>query len=464
MTALRTVFGVVIDGVLLLVRHLPALLAIFLLGAGLRELALTAAVAGSEVSGLVGNLILTFAPLAMLSTFILMFGVLADPAPGRPAEPGSIEERVSRRVRMRRALSSRASIVGASLLPFLAVYQSQGMLAEDRFRFLNEASFDEMMNNAAWLGGERDYDRLFLASTPVASLAILLVAFTLRQLLTKRASRSTGWSFAAAYLEITWVLAIVGFVNEGLLALRGWASSRRLTASVEDLQERAIELTGPLAPTVQWLWDGMWSIVGDLGTLVVVPLAWLTVGAIVLRRTIPGIERRQPRLIRSLPRWLRPVMWRFWNDLRARFGGIVDGLRMVSRGGLVPMLTAFLVLLTVERLQPLIVLGLRMLTGPLAPFETPIFSVYLEIAARAVFFVTMVCLVAAATARLAATAEENTSTDDPAEAESDAPAGEGSPAEGAGTRAGLSADLEPPTTPPVPDAPAPPRTRHSEQP
>lgn len=431
----HTSLGVLLEAGRILARSWPLLLVIYLLGAGFREASITLAVLASAVNGLLGNLVLALAPLAMLSAIILMLRATLPPEVEEP-EPdpaGDATERATaqqrrtarrwRRVMGARArLQSRAAVVGASLVPFLAVYQSQGFLREDQFRFWNEASYAEFMWGDAWLGGEYDADRIFITSSPLAGLALLAVAFGLRQLMGRRglAQRSTVWSFVAAYLEITWVIAVVGLLTEALGTLRGWVDSRVVIVGIDSTWERVVAATGPVGTFVAEAWSWVWALVGNLGIVVVIPLAWLTVGAVVLGRTLPRTTVAEPRLIGRLPRWMRPVATRLWNDLRSRFGRMVDGLRMLSRAGLVPMLAACLALLVVDRLRPLAVLGLRELLGPVRPDTVPVLAVYLEIASYAIFFLLMVCLVSAATARLAAAAAERTAAAAAAETEAEA--------------------------------------------
>lgn len=420
MARLLAPFSVVLRAGTLIWRHWPALLVIFLVGAGARELSITLAVVASEVGGLLGYAVLTLAPLSMLSAIILMFRVLYQPPPAEPepsrealTEREALAERVSRRVRWRRELASRAALVGASLIPFLAVYQSQGFLAEDRFRFTNEAAFHELHWGDQWLGGEFDRFRTEMPHETSLGLVILVVALALRQLMSrlKLPARSTAWSYVAAYLEVAWVLAVVDLLTRFTAQAEGWVESRNLSVAFATWWTDVIALTGPLAPTIQAIWDGTWALVGNVGALVIVPMAWLTVGAIVLRRTIARPDVAPPRFVRAAPAWLRPVLSRLWKDLRQRFGGVLDGLRTIAGGGLVPMLIAFLVLFTVQRLQPLIMLGISELVGPVGRYAAPAVGVYLEMGARAVFLVAMVCLVAAATERLASQQDRPATTE-----------------------------------------------------
>lgn len=419
----RTSLGVLAEAARILLRRWPVLLVIYLLGAGLREAAITLAVLASGVSGLLGNLALALAPPAILAALILMLratlpteGEQADSEqPSGAAESGEPEteatkaaQRWRRVMQARSRLQSRAALVGASIVPFLAVYQSQGFLRQDQLRFWNEATYAEAMWGDVWSGGEYDADRIFLTSDPLWGLAIVAIAFGLRQLMSRLglAKRSTGWSFLAAYLEVAWVAAVVGLLTEALNGVREWVDTRTLVVGARSLWEQALAAAGPVGDVLGEAWSWTWTLVGNLGTVVVVPVAWLTVGAVVLDRTLPKTTVSLPRPIAQLPRGLRPVASRLWNDLRSRFGGIIDGLRMLSKAGLVPMLTSCLALLVIDRLRPLVVLGLRELIGPVRPGTTPVLSVYLDIASYAVFFVAMVCLVSAATARLVAAAEE----------------------------------------------------------
>jgi hypothetical protein len=99
-------------------------------------------------------------------------------------------------------------------------------------------------------------------------------------------------------------------------------------------------------PWLQPIGDALGWLIGQLGTLVGLPLAWLAFAAIVYVRTsaerspgarVAALQRRW----RRLPRWSRRLALRAAGDVLERWQPVVDAARLIARAGIV-MLALYL--------------------------------------------------------------------------------------------------------------------------
>jgi hypothetical protein len=107
------------------------------------------------------------------------------------------------------------------------------------------------------------------------------------------------------------------------------------------------------------------TLVGSVDAVIVVPVAWLTVGAVVLGHKLSPPAPREPH-----PRWervptaVRAASSSLFADLRERWSAFWGGLRLLGAAGFAPMLAFGLVFLLVIRLPVLVSQLVRALTGP----------------------------------------------------------------------------------------------------
>lgn len=423
--AVASALAVVIDGVRLLWAHWPVLLVIFLLGAAGREAALWGAFVTSTFSPLLSALIVPLAPLATLTAFILMLRHVMPSL--RHVEGGDL------------SMGARLQIVASALIPFLALYAAQGYLREDTRRYLNEVVSDEM-NQTNVLIGETMSARTIADLSPWVVAATVVIALVLRWALDRfeLPDRHVAFGLLAAWVEAIWLV----FAAKNVASLVGgwdWIKSRVFVEWLLDGWADVVSALGPLGGAADRAVSWLWSILGDFDTLVVIPLAWLTVGAVVygrqlaepalppglplederLRRHLEAVEQRLHRVeqvgagvvekahVDRLPAWFRAWVVAPANSVRNRFAGLGRGLLTLVRAGLVPMVTLCLVFVLARQAENGLGRLLRWVLGPRDVDFMVASSTYVDIAMSAVSFVLITVLVAAAVDRfLVAPAQE----------------------------------------------------------
>lgn len=365
----RDLGAVVAHGVRLWVRWWPVLLVLALLAVAGRHAAGWAAVNAACVSNTLGWAVLVLAPLCMVAGIVAMLHVLRRDLPalaaiGRtraPDDPTSGHER------------GLVDVLGSVFVPFLALYASYGFLADDRARFFNTAAYRAFRENGFSLTGDRaDGSFVDLASGWWVVL-VVGVAVVLRWALGRWEGRShrRALAFVGAYVEAFWLLVAAAFATELTGRVWAWVETRRAVSIVLEWWLTALDALGPLAGPVDAVVDTVAGVLGNLDDLVVIPLAWLTVGAVVYghrladpprpRRTAPAAWQRVPAPVR---RWSTEAAAPVVGDVRGRFTALADGLRRMAVAGLGPMLVFALAFLVATRVEEGVLLLGRAVLGP----------------------------------------------------------------------------------------------------
>ncbi|SDU77685.1 hypothetical protein [Jiangella alkaliphila] len=402
-------FAVLGRAATLLGRHWPVLLAILFAGEAGRYAALWAAVELSDLNGTLGVLVLVLGPLAAVSALIAALYALrnslpslqrsADDAAGASDEPGQ------------RQHASVVSVVGSVMIPFLAIYASYGYLSEDAFRFVNTAVADELFNNPDLLlgTGEVDVNRTALATGWLA-MALVAIAIVLRYglgvLAGRRPMRWIPW--VAAYVEVLWLVTLARMLANHQDAAVTWLRERAVTQAVADGWASLVDFFGPVGNAVdvgsRWLFE----LLGDADALLVIPVAWLTVGAVVYGQQLHEPERRRqashrrPRggLVRRMHTPAREVGNELTGGLGDRFGALVGGLRRLAVAGFAPMLLFALAFVIAQRLEYAVELLWRELLGPLPLGAYLAFVPHTSMISHVIGTVAVVCLLGAAIDRV----------------------------------------------------------------
>jgi hypothetical protein len=416
---LRDAVSVVADGLRLVGRHWPVLLTIFLLGASVRAGVLWGAVVVSAHHPTVAGLMLPFAPLGSLAALILMLRAVSPslrhatftPEPEQPGHP----EPVRRVRRVRRTVDTQLSLLASTLVPFLAVYAAQGYLKEDAQKFVNEATYDAIFARALSSDSVRAPDRIAIAEGALM-VAIVVVALGLRWMIDRfdLPQRHRGWAFVAAYVEVFWLFTLAKRFSGYQDQVRSWLDQRELVAWARLRWADVVDALGPVGHPVEAAVAWLGGILGDADTIVVVPIAWLTVGAVVYGRNLTApahVARPMPerwaggltRVRSGVQRVPSPV--RRWGtdavaDLRGRFAGLGSGLRLLAVAGLVPMLLFCLVFFLARQAEYLGSELWRALLGPMDRDTGVAFAPHLLVVDRAVYTVLLVGLLAAAIDRI----------------------------------------------------------------
>lgn len=336
------------------------------LGLAVRSGATWLAVIVSDHNGFLAKLILVIAPLGFLGAMIAMLYLTRGALPNVDA----LSQRESRQAVTEKRELRLVDVAVSVLVPFLAVYVSYGLLKEDLYRFTNEAAYAEF--NRFSLAGDVEYDfagRLAIYNWQVV-LAIVGIAWVLRFALGKieSATRFLGLAFLGALVEVYYTSQVAQQVTDLRAAGTSWVESRRASRLVLDQYDTVISALGALANPVDSATTWLFGLLGAIDAVVIVPLAWLTVGAVVLGHKLspPETPAAQPN-----PRWERiPAPVRRYGgglvaDIRERWSAFWNGLRMMATAGLLPMLTFSLAFLLVLRIPWLLSQLLRWVIGPL---------------------------------------------------------------------------------------------------
>jgi len=407
-TALREAvvgtFAVVGAGIRLWLRHWPVLLAFALLGGAGRMAAIWGATVASDTNNTLGVGILVLAPLASVTAIVLMLHVLRHSLPHIASVAGTDAPENGTTGRQRRLLDILASV----LVPFLAVYASYGFLREDIDRFVNAAVADEFLNNADIFykpaGTAIDTDR-FVFATGWLAVAIVAGAVLLRWGLA-RLEGARGWlwlGFAGAYVEVLWLTTLAAHVTLYKDKVWDWVEGRKgidiFAGWWLDLMDRLGAAANPVDAATDWLF----GVLGDFDALVVIPVSWLAVGAVVYgHRLVTPPEPRERRMFARVPKPVRRVSGEVFGDLRERFSGLTGGLRQLAIAGLAPMLIFALAFLASARLEDGLNLLARRLIGPQSLDTWLAFSPHVATVTRAVGLTVTMCLLAAAVDRVLA--------------------------------------------------------------
>jgi hypothetical protein len=114
---------------------------------------------------------------------------------------------------------------------------------------------------------------------------------------------------------------------------------------------------------IGWLVD----LLGSIDVVVIVPLAWIAVGAVVLgHKLAPAPNFEHPWLTRAkvVPKPVARTIGGLADDVTSRFTAFFEGLRLMIRAGLVPMLVFALAALLALRVPWLVSAVWRATVGP----------------------------------------------------------------------------------------------------
>jgi hypothetical protein len=365
----------------LFVAHWPALLTLGLLGIAVRNGAMWGAVELSQWNSFVAQLLLIVSPLGYLMPVVGMLWVCRQSLPHLSPSPGPYRDEngqipgmlsgtthapmMPSEGRERRLIDVALSV----LVPFLVIYEVEGLMDADRDRFLNEAAADEAFNDMFSAQGVDFVSRLGLWNGWTL-VAIVACAFVLRWLLGRLEGRFQflGIAVLGGCLEVYWTSQVAGQVEAIELGLWDEAANLQLVAAAVgtvDVAQEAVGETGNT--TVMFVSDGIVTVFESLDIVLVAPLAWLALGAVVLGHKLmepPSTEHRWLDRMTWLPGGLRALLESLTEDLRARFSALWNGLKLIVHGGLGPMLVFCLGYLVIMRVPQGVGWLVRAVTGP----------------------------------------------------------------------------------------------------
>ena len=416
---IREPFAVLIEAGRLFARHWPTLVALALLGVAVRGAAHWGAVTASDHVGWLGLLLLTIVPLGYLLPVIAMLHRCGGDLPavralsarrGTDATSG----------RERRIWHVMVSV----LVPFMTVYVANDLLRNDIKSFQNAAVADEFNKG---FEVTRDFgNRVGIYPLQVVVM-IVVIALVVRFALGRAEKK---WPFLAlaalgAFVEVYYTNVVAKLAAGVQSEATTWVEDRTAAHWAVSQYDAVITRLGWMANPVDTATSWLFGLLGSFDVLVIVPLAWLTVAAVVLGHQLAPEPSRQHRALERLKVVPAPVRRGFaalTDDVRSRFSALFSGLRVLARAGLVPMLLFCLAYLVALRIPYLFSLLVRLVAGPTDTNTWLAFSPIENAFGLAVSMVVLSVLLAAAINRmLAATLTGGGSSADSAAAPTTAP-------------------------------------------
>lgn len=265
-------------------RYFPQLAALYLLGWLGRKGAIELAAYVGWDNDVWASLIMPFAGLARLGSYVAMFLVLRSAIPALAALPR----------RSARSVDVFANII----VPFFAIYLAWKLFAEDWIEFETAAlnyRIDDAVTTAVATGqaGELHPDQLPISG---ATWAIIASALVLRYVLSKFKESLPGWMLAVrVYVDALWVFLTISFAASQNVKLlinpTGWLGERRIIAWFNDTRAGLFSHFQPL----ETAWDTAMAVVRTAFGGAAIPLLWLAVAGIVYGVSMPdwrGAARR----------------------------------------------------------------------------------------------------------------------------------------------------------------------------
>lgn len=382
----------VTGGVRVLVQHWPQLIGLFLAGWAARMALLWGATVVSDVSPTVAVLILPLAPMATLLSLVLMMRAMA---PSLPAFSGLVEATPPGQ-RWREDLRAASQV----LLPFLAVYASAGLLREDVRVFLYDTTSDEWLNTAIQ---EIDWGRANYA--PGGTIAIFIVtALVVRKLITVRglAKRHLAWAAAAVYVEVLWVITLANAFSSEIGRITDWVTSRQVVAGLLARWDAAVAFVRGLGAPVAAVLDAAGALIANLGGVVIVPVAWLAIGAAVYGHSLrsDGLKIESPedinRRIQAIPTPVRRVVGHAVEPVTSPVKSTLSAIGKIASAGVLPMVMFCLTFVVANQLQLFVAWSARQIIGAGTAARNYALEPYIQLAERGVYFVVVLSLLAAA--------------------------------------------------------------------
>ena len=283
-----------------------------------------------------GLLILPLAVLAKLASYVGMFLAvrpemrhyqrLEQLAASTPADGATAP------IRGRTFAQAWGSTIVTGLIAFLVIYFTWGMVTED-VQAYGRASWDQYDPDAA--------NHPLVVGVGVMSITFVVVAFALRLALGRFSDRLPKWvAGISAYLEAAWLLTAALAIRDILAGVPEWFASRRMFAwfidGIAELRE-AFSWFAVVGDAIAWL-------LAAIGEVVVLPLAWLALAAIVFAGVLPRrptsttgrsarLREAAERRWRRMPRPVRVLGTSLSGSLRERWAPIATALSLIWRNG-----------------------------------------------------------------------------------------------------------------------------------
>jgi hypothetical protein len=268
-------------------RYFPQLVALYLLGWLGRKGAIELAAYIGWDNDVWASLIMPFAGLARLGSYVAMFLVLRSAIPVLAALPR----------RSARSVDVFANII----VPFFAIYLAWKLFAEDWLDFETAAldyrvadSMTRVLTTGESSGG------LHPDELPISAVTwtIIATALVTRYVLGRFKENLPGWMIAVrVYVDALWVFLALSFAaSQGvgfLLDPMGWIGQRRIIVWANNSRAELFSYFQPL----EALWDAWMAVLRTAFGGATIPLLWLAVAGIIYGVSMPDWRSAARRVV-----------------------------------------------------------------------------------------------------------------------------------------------------------------------
>ena len=210
-----------------------------------------------------------------------------------------------------------------------------------------------------------------------------------------------GLAVVGALVDVYYSTVVARMIEKNKDGMVGWIENRNATHLLVTRYDGAVERLGPFANPVDTITSWLFSLLGSIDAVVVVPLAWLAVGAVVV-----GHQLTEPDPAPDMPPRVTPPMTlgrQAWgvagslaSDIRDRFVAFWNGLKLMASAGLAPMLAFCIGFLLVLKLELVVGFAVRHLIGPIETDTWLAFSPMEDVLIQAVEMVLIAVMLSAA--------------------------------------------------------------------
>ncbi|WP_144413454.1 hypothetical protein [Corynebacterium epidermidicanis] len=391
------------DALRLALRHAPALISVLCVALGLRSAVLWLAVVVSDHSPFAATLLVPFAPLAVMCGLIIALWIMQPSLPflsNAIKTPGSYLN------------TTRLLTIGGLLIPFLTVYSSNGLLKEDVRSFIYDATLDESVNNFLFT----DFSRVIIDDTRL-TLILIITVLLIRKAIGYFGLGERGFGFASlsAYLETLWMVTLSAMLTTNVDKFQEWLMTRAVVAPAYHnfLEAKAIVIEN--AGLLGKAYVAAGTIAGKLDDVIVVPLAWLTLGAVLFGTTLapkatssasdsptkgsPRHAKRSRRAMRVTTAQARELLDTAAQPIAGPIKLAWQGVQKLAVAGIVPMIVFCLIFILCSLAELGTVYAARAIIGPQPLLKSAALWPYVSNVARLAYFFVALPLLAAAVDR-----------------------------------------------------------------
>lgn len=227
----------------------------------------------------------------------------------------------------------------------------------------------------------------------------------------------------AAYIEVLWLMTLANSFASRIDEVTAWVTSRQAVAGVIDAVETARAWLVSLVGWADAALDAVAAFVSGLGSVVLVPVAWLAIGAAVYGQKLSGkaieVETHEEvtKRLSKVPNPVKRAVSQAVEPVTTPVKNTLGAIGKMAAAGVVPMVLFCVTFVVANGLQSLAALGMRAVIGPGEVLRQYALSPYYQLVSRLVYFTIALSLLAAAVnAIVTAQQREAVEEDEPAAA------------------------------------------------